>query len=129
MSMIVASVFRLGAPYPFDASFFLFLMSSCSALMYISTLLLLVKFRGDFGLLNDTALLQQQEGGRKGRSRSRAIGRSSATSVSSSLLRGLQELLRVPFDDLKYIVAPLAGLSQSDGSGRAYPIKTDIKHT
>jgi hypothetical protein len=88
LAMVTASVFRLGAPYPLDASFFFFLAAATSGLLYCSTLLLLVQFRGNQGTVSDSALLRDQGRFRSGR---RVIGE------SASVMQGFRELLLVPF--------------------------------
>lgn len=108
-SMIMASVFRLGAKYPIDASFLLFLLGNASALLYISTLLLEVQFRGDFGAVSDTALLRDKKSTRHQR-------RANSNS-NGPLLQGLLELLRVPMDDFAYMMAPSSTLSSKSFLG------------
>jgi hypothetical protein len=92
--MVTASIVRLGAKYPVDASFFLFLMGTSSVLLYVSTLLLNVQFRGDLGLLSDTAQLSRY-GGR---------ARRKVNSEHATVLGGLSDLLSVPIEDAQYML-------------------------
>lgn len=111
MSMVMASVFRLGARYPVDASFFLFLMACSSGLLYSSTLLLEVQFRGDYGLVSEGALVR----GRR---------RPSLTHPQQHpAMKALTALLRVPMEDLAYLVAPSTALAL----GVRAPPKLDLE--
>ena len=104
MSMVMASVFRLGSRYPLDASFFLFLGGNASVLLYASTLLLHVQFRGDFGLLSDSALIKNGRGARR---------KASTASCFDWLTGHLQDIARAPIDDAQFMLSPSQALPLS----------------
>ena len=70
-------------------------------LLYISTLMLHVQFRGDFGLLSDTALMKNGRG----------VRRKAPTATFLEGLYGyLHDAMRAPIDDFQFMLNPSQAL-------------------
>ena len=101
-SLLSGSVIRMRLSYPLDASLPLQLVAILGALLYLSSLLLQVRYRGDFGVISD----QRIRGGMGGRDSG-----------------GCCEMLRVPRSDISALLAPV---SSSYGPALSH-LKGDLK--
>jgi hypothetical protein len=111
-------------------SFFLTLAGCISLLLYICSLLLTVRFRGEFGVLADDASVDldavDDADLRTELQQSRA-----PSSASSSFSGELLDVFRVPLVDIRHMIALFPGKRKgprdSALSARLFSLKVDVK--
>eukprot|EP01041_Mallomonas_annulata_P007690 gene7690-15739_t len=101
-ALLSGAVLRMGLRFPLDSSLPLALVALLGTLLYLSSLLLQVRFRGDFGVMSDQAVRRERMDGRSG---------------------CCYDLLRVPRADIALLFSPIGA-----GYGAAmFHLKGELK--